>query len=70
MTSLDELHRRRPGNRANIDQLKAGMYSDAKAYRLRTLREESGLTEESLAKEIGVGQNRIFQMEHGHLSST
>ena len=69
MTSLHDLHRHRPGNRENIDQIKAGMYADAKAYRLRTFREESGLTQESLAKKIGVGQNRISQMEHGHLTS-
>lgn len=69
MTSLDDLRRRRPGNRDNVDQIKIGMYADAKAYRLRTLRQDSGLTQESLAKKIGVGQNRISQMENGHLTS-
>lgn len=69
MTSLDDLRRRRPGNRENIDHIKAGMYADARAYRLRALRQDSGLTQESLAKKIGVGQNRISQMENGHLAS-
>lgn len=69
MTSLDDLRRRRPGNRENIDHIKAGMYADARAYRLRALRQDSGLTQASLANKIGVGQNRISQMENGHLAS-
>lgn len=37
MTTLEDLRRRRPGNRENIDRIKADMYVDATAYRLRAL---------------------------------
>lgn len=69
MTTLNERRATRPGNRENIDRIKAEMYQEAQHYRLRTLREEVGMTQVSLAGEIGVGQNRISQMEHGKIAS-
>lgn len=38
---------------------------EATAYRLRQLREEAGYTQRQLADLIGVGQNRVSQIEHG-----
>lgn len=67
MTSLDELRARRPGNRARIDAVRAEMEHEAQVYRLRQLREEAGYTQGRLANLIGVGQNRISQMEHGQI---
>ncbi len=39
-------------------------------YRLRELREEAGYTQSTLADVIGVGQNRVSQMEHGQLGTS
>lgn len=69
MATLSERRARRPGNRENIDRIKASMYQEAKHYRLRNLREEAGVTQVVLAKQIGVGQNRVSQMEHGKITS-
>jgi DNA-binding XRE family transcriptional regulator len=67
MTTLDELRTRRPGNRANIERIRKQMEVEAVLYRLRQLREDAGLTQTALAELIGVGQNRVSQMEHGKL---
>lgn len=69
VSTLSERRARRPGNRENIDRIKASMYEEAKQYRLRNLREEAGVTQVVLAREIGVGQNRVSQMEHGNIST-
>lgn len=69
MTDLDELRARRPGNRARIDQVRHEMERTTADYRLRQLREDAGFRQNDLAKLIGVGQNRISQMEHGNLVS-
>lgn len=70
MTTLDDLRRRRPGNRARIDTIKDEMDREVAQYRLRELREDAGYTQTSLAAAIGVGQNRVSQMEHGNLGSS
>ena len=69
MTTLDQRRTKRPGNRENIERIKAEMHRDTQLYRLRALREELGMTQVSLAGKIGVGQNRISQIEHGNISS-
>lgn len=70
MTTLDNLRRRRPGNRARIDAIKEEMDRGVARYRLRELRADAGFTQTSLAAAIGVGQNRISQMEHGNLGTS
>jgi transcriptional regulator with XRE-family HTH domain len=70
MTSLDDMRRRRPGNRTRIDAIKAEMDREVARYRLRELREAAGFTQTTLAAAIGVGQNRVSQMEHGELSTS
>lgn len=69
MTTLNQRRTKRPGNRENIERIKAEMHRDTQLYRLRALREELGVTQVSLAGKIGVGQNRISQIEHGNISS-
>ena len=69
MSTLDQRRSKRPGNRENIERLKAEMHRETQLYRLRSLREELGVTQASLAGRIGVGQNRISQIEHGNISS-
>jgi transcriptional regulator with XRE-family HTH domain len=64
---LDELRARRPGNRADIDRIRKQMEVETVLYRLRQLREDAGYTQTALAELIGVGQNRVSQMEHGEL---
>lgn len=70
MTTLDDWRKRRPGNREYQDRLLADMEREAAQYRLRELREDAGFTQTTLAKVIGVGQNRVSQMEHGELGSS
>lgn len=70
MTTLDEMRRRRPGNRARIDAIKSEMDREVALYRLRELREAAGYTQASLAAAIGVRQNRVSQMEHGNLGTS
>lgn len=65
MTTLGGVRRRRPGNRARIDAIKEEMDREVAQYRLRELREDAGYIQTSLAAAIGVGQNRVSQMEHG-----
>lgn len=70
MTTLDDWRKRRPINRDRVDQIKAAMELEAAQSRLRELREDAGFTQTTLAKVIGVGQNRVSQMECGELGTS
>jgi DNA-binding XRE family transcriptional regulator len=70
MTTLDQMRKRRPGNRDRINRIKAEMDREFALYRLRELREAAGFTQTTLAAAIGVGQNRVSQMEHGELGTS
>lgn len=70
MTTLDQMRKRRPGNRDRINRIKVEMDREVALYRLRELREAAGFTQTSLAAAIGVGQNRVSQMEHGQLGTS
>jgi transcriptional regulator with XRE-family HTH domain len=48
----------------------ARAWRNSRQYRLRELREDAGFTQTTLAKVIGVGQNRVSQMEHSELGSS
>ena len=52
MTTLDQRRTKRPGNRENIERIKAEMHRDTQLYRLRALREELGVTQVSLAGKL------------------
>ena len=42
MSTLDQRRSKRPGNRENIERIKAEMRRETQLYRLRSLREELG----------------------------
>ena len=44
-------------------------HTEVRAYRLRELREQAGLTQQQLAQRIGVGQRQVSKIEHGDLES-
>ena len=56
--------------RARVDAHKERMLSEVRAYRLRELREQAGLTQAQLADRIGVGQRQVSKIEHGDLDNT
>lgn len=56
-------------DRAEIDANKERMLAEVRAYRLRELREQAGLTQAQLAERIGVGQRQVSKIENGDLDS-
>ncbi|QEW03409.1 helix-turn-helix domain-containing protein [Microbacterium lushaniae] len=67
--SLKDFVADHPVNRERVDAHKERMLSEVRAYRLRELREQLGLTQAELAKRIGVGQRQVSKIEHGDLDS-
>lgn len=61
---------KRPVDRAIVDQHKLKMLDQIRAYRLRELREQAGLTQTELAKRIGVGQRQVSKIENGDLENS
>lgn len=55
--------------RAEIDAHKKRMAAEVRAYRLRELREQAGLTQAQLAERIGVGQRQVSKIETGNLDN-
>ncbi|MCK8477447.1 helix-turn-helix domain-containing protein [Microbacterium aurugineum] len=45
------------------------MLGEVRAYRLRELREQLGLSQAQLAERIGVGQRQVSKIENGDLDS-
>lgn len=45
------------------------MLGEVRAYRLRELREQAGLTQTQLAERIGVGQRQVSKIENGYIES-
>ena len=56
--------------RAMVEVHKARMLAEVRAYRLRELREQAGLTQAQLAERIGVGQRQVSKIERGDIDST
>lgn len=70
--SLDEYLAKHPvsdDDRVKIEQHKERMLAEVRAYRLRELREQAGLTQAQLAQRIGVGQRQVSKIESGDLDS-
>lgn len=67
MTTLEELRARRPVDLEEVEKIKASMAAEERAYQLRELRQLAGLTQKDVAKAIQVGQNRVSQIESGHI---
>lgn len=58
-----------PVDRERVEAHKGRMLAEVRAYRLRDLREQAGLTQEQLAERIGVGQRQVSKIERGDLDS-
>lgn len=58
-----------PVDRKRVDAHKERMLAEVRAYRLRELREQAGLTQAQLAERIGVGQRQISKIEHGDIEN-
>ena len=65
----EQLLEKRPANRARVDAHKERMVGEVRAYRLRELREQLGLSQAQLAERIGVGQRQVSKIENGDLDS-
>ncbi|ARJ07348.1 hypothetical protein GCM10010988_09830 [Cnuibacter physcomitrellae] len=65
----EQLLEKRPANRARVDAQKERMLGEVRAYRLRELREQLGLSQAQLAERIGVGQRQVSKIENGDLDS-
>ncbi|WIY84178.1 helix-turn-helix transcriptional regulator [Propionimicrobium sp. PCR01-08-3] len=62
-------HPMTPAERTEIDAHKERMLAEVRAYRLRDLREQAGLTQAQLAERIGVGQRQVSKIESGDLDN-
>lgn len=58
-----------PVDRDRVEAHKSRMLAEVRAYRLRELREQAGLTQAELAARIGVGQRQVSRIEHGDLDN-
>jgi len=65
--SLDDMLAQRPANRKKVDAHKQRMRSQVRAYKLKELRKELLLSQVQVADRLGVGQNRISNIERGDL---
>lgn len=68
--TIDDYLAKRPVDRDKLEAHKERMLSEVRAYRLRELREEAGLTQAQLAERIGVGQRQVSKIENGDLDNT
>lgn len=67
--SLKDFVAEHPVDRERVDAHKERMVAETRAYRLRELREDAGLTQAQLAARIGVGQRQVSKIEHGDLDN-
>lgn len=67
--SLDDFLAEHPVNRERVEAHKEQMLSEVRAYRLRELREQAGLTQQQLADRIGVSQRQVSKIEHGDIDN-
>jgi len=68
--TLQDFVAKHPVDRELVEAHKERMLAEVRAYRLRELREEAGLTQAQLAERIGVGQRQVSKIEHGDLDSS
>jgi transcriptional regulator with XRE-family HTH domain len=67
MMTLDDYRTRRPVDEAEVARLAGQMHAQVRAYRLREIRAEQGMTQASVAAQLGVAQNRISELEKGRI---
>lgn len=66
---LNDFLAENPVNRERVEAHKEQMLAEVRAYRLRELRENAGLTQQQLATRIGVSQRQVSKIEHGDIDS-
>lgn len=67
--SLKDFLAKHPVDRERVEEHKERMLSEVRAYRLRELRVQAGLTQAQLADRTGVDQRQISKIENGDLDS-
>lgn len=67
--TLDDFLIEHPVDRERVEKHKQRMLAEVRAYRLRELREQAGLTQAQLAARIGVGQRQVSKIENGDLDN-
>lgn len=68
-TTLKDFLDEYPVDRERVEAHKERMLAEVRAYRLRELREQQGLTQAELAERIGVGQRQVSKIERGDLEN-
>lgn len=66
---MDEFLAQHPVDRANIEVHKQRMLAEVRAFKLRELRQDAGLTQQQVAERIGVSQRQVSKIERGDLDS-
>lgn len=67
--TLKDFVAERPVDRERVDAHKERTLAEVRAYRLRELREQAGLTQQQLADRIGVPQRQVSKIEHGDIDN-
>ncbi|MGP9614507.1 helix-turn-helix transcriptional regulator [Brachybacterium sp. AOP42-B2-9] len=67
--TLNDFLAEHPVDRARVEEHKQRLLAEVRAYRLRELRENAGLTQQQLADRIGVSQRQVSKIEHGDLEN-
>lgn len=70
MTSIEQMQKRRPVNRAAVNDHKERMLREVRAHKLRELREATAQTQVDVAQILHVSQNRVSAMERGDIETT
>lgn len=70
MTNLRDMLANRPVDREAVDRHKQRLLDEARAYRLRELREAAELTQVQLSQKLNVSQSRVSNIEHGEIGHT
>ncbi|MDR2703475.1 MAG: helix-turn-helix domain-containing protein [Cellulomonadaceae bacterium] len=70
MMTVADLERIRPVNRENVERHKERMLAEVRAWRLKEIREQAGLTQQQVADRIGVSQKQVSKIETGDISNS
>ncbi|MDR2703904.1 MAG: helix-turn-helix domain-containing protein [Cellulomonadaceae bacterium] len=68
--SFEEYEKQNPGNPENIARHKERILAELRAYRLKELREQAGLTQAQVATRIGVSQRQVSKIEAGEIANS
>ncbi len=67
--TLEDYLATHPVDRAAVDEEKARLLAEVRAYRLKEIRQSAGLTQQEVADRIGVSQKQVSKIERGDLDS-